>query len=61
MKEKIPAVVGVPLITPVEMFNVSPPGRLPEATANMYGEAPPVTVIGDEYARPTVPVLAAAH
>ena len=26
----VPAVVGVPLITPVELFNVSPPGK-PEA------------------------------
>jgi hypothetical protein len=34
--------VGVPEITPVELFRVSPAGRLPAVTAHEYGVIPPV-------------------
>jgi hypothetical protein len=37
-----PAVVGVPEITPVELFKDSPAGRLPVVTAHEYGVTPPV-------------------
>jgi hypothetical protein len=43
VKENGPAVVGIPLITPVPAFSVSPGGRLPEAMAKVYGEVPPET------------------
>jgi hypothetical protein len=31
-KVKVPGVVGVPVIAPVEVFRVSPPGKAPENT-----------------------------
>jgi hypothetical protein len=31
VKVEVPAVVGVPEITPVELANVKPAGRLPDA------------------------------
>ena len=43
VKENGPAEVGTPLITPVPAFNVRPGGRLPEATAKVYGDVPPLT------------------
>ncbi len=45
VKENGPAVVGVPLITPVVVFRVRPAGSDPEANAKVYGPVPPVTVI----------------
>ena len=35
------AVVGVPEITPVEVFNVNPVGNVPVVRANVYGATPP--------------------
>jgi hypothetical protein len=32
VKVDVPALIGVPAITPVELVNVKPPGRLPEVT-----------------------------
>jgi hypothetical protein len=40
VKVEVPGVVGTPVITPAEL-RVSPPGRLPEVTAHMYGAVPP--------------------
>jgi hypothetical protein len=37
----VPAAVGVPLMTPVEEFKLSPAGRLPEDRDQVYGEVPP--------------------
>jgi hypothetical protein len=37
-------VVGVPEIKPVEALRVSPPGRVPALTENVYGATPPVAV-----------------
>ena len=42
-----PAVVGVPLITPVDAFSVRPAGSEPEASAKVNGAVPPVTVIDE--------------
>ena len=36
------AVVGVPLITPVEEFNAKPVGSVPEVGVHVYGVVPPV-------------------
>ena len=38
--------VGVPLIAPVDAFNVNPVGRLGE-TAYVIGDAPPVKITGE--------------
>jgi hypothetical protein len=35
VKSKVPAVVGVPLISPVAVFNVRTGGRLPEFNINV--------------------------
>jgi len=35
VKEKAPALVRVPVIFPVEVFNVSPDGKLPELIENV--------------------------
>jgi hypothetical protein len=53
-----PALVGVPDITPVTEFNVSPAGSVPVVTANVYGATPPEAVIVALY--PT-PMLAAGR
>ena len=47
VKEKGPAVVGVPVIAPVAVFSVRPAGSAPEAIAKVYGAVPPVTVIAE--------------
>ena len=45
VKLKVPAVVGLPLITPVAAFRMSPAGKLsPTLSAQTYGAAPPVPV-----------------
>ena len=41
VKLEAPAAVGVPLMPPVEELSVRPLGRLPEATAHVYGVGPP--------------------
>ena len=46
VKEKVPAVVGVPESRPVEAFRVSPGGRLPAVTDHTNGAVPPLTVSG---------------
>jgi hypothetical protein len=51
-KEKDPAVVGVPLIAPVE-FSVRPAGR-PLVATQMYGAVPPVAVSLVLYELPTI-------
>ena len=37
--------VGVPLISPVELFKVRPYGRLPLLIDQVYGSVPPVALI----------------
>src|SRR5438128_678877 len=54
VKEKEPAVLGVPLITPVEEVRERPPGSAPFVTVHVIGVAPElVRVI--EHSVPTVP------
>ncbi len=38
-----PAVVGTPLITPVELFRLRPGGKLPDGMLQSYGGMPPET------------------
>lgn len=52
-KLKAPAVVGVPVIAPVEVFRVRPGGREPLPILNVYGGVPPEAAKADEYAMPT--------
>ena len=40
VKVKLPAVVGVPEMTPVLVFRLSPPGRLPDAFAQVMVPPP---------------------
>ena len=44
VKVKLPAVVGVPVIAPVEASNVRPGGKEPEVIEKVYGGTPPVAV-----------------
>jgi hypothetical protein len=41
VKEEVPAVVGVPEITPVEAFKLNPAGNEPVVMLHVYGEVPP--------------------
>ena len=52
-KVKVPAVVGVPEITPAAL-SVRPGGNVPETNEYVYGAVPPVTDMLAEYAVPTV-------
>ena len=56
VKLNVPAVVGVPVIAPVEAFNVSPGGSDPLMIENVYGATPPVTTRAELYATPTCAV-----
>jgi hypothetical protein len=47
--------VGVPLITPVDAFNVRPPGKVPEVSVHAYGVVPPLATNVCEYGVPTWP------
>ena len=42
MKLNVPAVVGVPEMTPVEELSVNPLGKLPEVIDQVYVPVPPV-------------------
>ena len=44
VKGKMPLAVGVPLISPVEGDRVSPVGRLPSDTDQVYDPVPPEAV-----------------
>ena len=52
MRLDVPAVVGVPLIAPLE--KVSPAGNVPPVRANVYGDVPPEAASVWENATPTV-------
>ena len=43
VKLKVPDAVGVPMIVP-SVDSVSPPGKAPVGTVQLYGERPPDTV-----------------
>ena len=53
VKEKVPAVVGVPVMVFPVMS--SPAGSAPAEIVQVYGVVPPVAVRDCEYAAPTVP------
>jgi hypothetical protein len=58
----VPAAVGVPVTAPVEVFRVRPAGKVPLPIENVYGEVPPVTVIGPLLnGTPTSPEFVAEH
>ena len=44
VKVLLPAVVGVPVMAPLEALRLRPAGRLPLVTDQLYGVAPPVAV-----------------
>src|SRR3954471_20235337 len=52
---EVPAVVGVPLITPLVPSNVSPAGSVPEVSAHVYPPTPPVAPSVCEYGSVTSP------
>jgi hypothetical protein len=54
VKFAVPAVVGVPVITPAA-DNVRPAGGVPDVTDHKYGGAPPLAAKLWEYAAPTMP------
>jgi hypothetical protein len=58
VKLDAPATVGEPEIVPVLELSVSPAGRVPCVTLNVYGGTPPLAVSDEEYATPTVPLPA---
>jgi hypothetical protein len=58
VKGNVPATVGVPLITPVEGFNVNSSGNNPEKMENVYGGTPPAAISEVENGTPTWPVAA---
>lgn len=55
VNENVPAVVGVPEITPVEVTSVNPGGNAPALTLQLYGDVPPVACNVVEYAVSAVP------
>src|SRR6185436_5651243 len=46
--EDVPALCGVPLITPVDGLSVRPAGRVPESSAQMRGVLPPAAASVNE-------------
>ncbi len=58
---KVPGAEGVPITAPVEVFSISPGGKVP-TIEYVYSGVPPVTVIGPLLnATPTSPVLIVAQ
>ena len=55
VSDTVPAVVGVPEITPVDATRLSPAGNVPALTLQVYGEVPPLACSVVEYAVPVVP------
>ena len=54
VNDAVPAVVGVPLICPVEL-SVSPAGKEPALIDQLYGVVPPLACSMVEYPVPVVP------
>jgi hypothetical protein len=46
VKEELLALVGVPVMVPVEAPSASPGGSEPETTLQLYGDVPPVAASG---------------
>src|SRR3989304_3409264 len=60
VKFDVPAVVGVPLITPVAVLRASPVGSGPTDTAQLYGVLPPAATTVWLYEEAAVPSGSAA-
>ena len=58
---KTPAVVGVPLINPDEVFSSSPGGKVPGGTNHVSGGTPPEEAIEEPYAVPVKPLAIAVE
>jgi hypothetical protein len=52
--DTVPAVVGVPLITPVDETRLTPAGNVPALRLQVYGVVPPLACSVVEYPLPTV-------
>ena len=55
VNDAVPAVVGVPEITPVAATRLNPAGSVPALTLQLYGVVPPLACSVAEYAVPAVP------
>ena len=55
VNDDVPAVVGVPEITPVDAARLNPAGNVPALTLQLYGVVPPLACSVVEYAVPAVP------
>ena len=55
VNDAVPAVVGVPVICPVELFSERPAGKEPKVTDHVYGVVPPLACSVVAYAVPVVP------
>jgi len=55
VNDAVPAVVGVPLICPVELLSVSPACKEPALIDQLYGVVPPLACSVVEYPVPAVP------
>ena len=55
VNDTVPAVVGVPEITPVDATRLNPAGNVPALTLQVYGVVPPLACSVVEYAVPAVP------
>jgi hypothetical protein len=55
VNDTVPAVVGVPEISPVDAARLNPAGNVPALTLQLYGVVPPLACSVPEYAVPTVP------
>src|SRR5262245_48476329 len=53
--EDVPAVVGVPLMTPVAPFSARPADSVPDAIVHVYAGTPPAAARVVVYAPPAVP------
>ena len=45
VKLNVPAVVGAPVIAPVAVFKLSPPGRLPTDKSHVIGVVPVAAIV----------------
>jgi hypothetical protein len=55
VNDAVAAVVGMPEITPVDATRLSPAGRLPALTLQLYGAFPPLACNVVAYAVPATP------
>ena len=55
VNDTVPAVVGVPEITPVDEARLNPAGKAPALIDQLYGVVPPLACSVVEYAVPAVP------